>query len=107
MTRTWTVPATVLRIVDGDTIRLELDLGWRITLTANCRIIGINAPEMDTPEGKAAKAYAATLLPIDAEVEFVSTALDKYGRPLGHLHRNGLDFGSLMLTAGHAKVLTY
>lgn len=99
---TWTVPATVLRVVDGDTVRLELDLGWHITLVANCRVIGINAPELSTLEGQAARAYAAQSLPVDAAVVFESKALDKYGRPLGHIRRGGVDFGQLMLAAGHA-----
>ena len=27
---TWTVPATVVRVIDGDTIIVTLDLGWRV-----------------------------------------------------------------------------
>lgn len=99
---TWTVPATVLRVVDGDTVRLLLDLGWHITLEANARVLRINAPELNTPEGQEAKRYAAQLLPVDAEVTFVSKQLDKYGRPLGSITRNGADFADLMLAAGHA-----
>lgn len=101
----WTYPAVVNRIVDGDTIRLELDLGLHIWRTDNCRILGINAPELNTPEGVAAKRYAVELLPVDAEVLFESRQLDKYGRPLGRLTRNGVDFGQLMLDGGHAVVM--
>lgn len=99
---TWTVPATVLRCVDGDTIRLELDLGWHIYRVENCRIAEINAPELSTDEGKAAKAYAQQLLPVDTEVTFVSRRLDNYGRPLGHILFDGRDFGQAMVAAGHA-----
>lgn len=99
---TWTVPATVLRIVDGDTIRLDLDLGWHTYRIENCRIAGINAPELTTDAGKAARSYAQQFLPLDTEVVFESTCLDKYGRPLGHIRRNGVDFGEQMLAAGHA-----
>lgn len=99
---TWTVPATVLRVVDGDTVRLMLQLGWRITLESNARIAGINAPEVNTEAGQAAKRFAVGLLPVDCEVVFVSRSLDKYGRPLGTLARNGADFAALMVDAGHA-----
>jgi endonuclease YncB( thermonuclease family) len=102
---TWTYPATVVRVVDADTIRLSLDLGLHIWRTDNCRILGINAPELNTIEGKDALRYAAELLPIDTEVTFVSKRLDKYGRPLGTVTRNGVDFGQLMLDAGHAVVM--
>lgn len=99
---TWTVPATVLRVVDGDTVRLLLDLGWHITLEANARILGINAPELNTPEGQAAKRFAADHLPVGAAVMFVSKQLDKYGRPLGSITYHGADFARLMLDFGHA-----
>jgi endonuclease YncB( thermonuclease family) len=89
--------------VDGDTVRLELDLGWHTYRVENCRIADINSPELSTDEGKAAKAYAQRLLPVDAEVTFVSKRLDNYGRPLGHiLGRAGADFGQAMVAAGHA-----
>lgn len=99
---TWTVPATVLRVVDGDTVRLLLQLGWHLTFEANVRVIGVNAPELGTEEGKQAKAYAQTLLPAGSEVTFVSKQLDKYGRPLGTINCRGADFGALMRLAGHA-----
>jgi micrococcal nuclease len=107
MTHSWTVPATVLRVVDGDTVELLLDLGWHIGYTARCRVIGINAPEMNTAEGVAAKAFAVDRLPVGAEVTFISRSLDKYGRPLGHIYIGADDFGYLMLTAGHAVPMTY
>jgi endonuclease YncB( thermonuclease family) len=99
---TWSYPAVVVRVIDGDTVRLDLDLGLHIWRTDNCRIAGMNAPEMNTPEGKAAKADAEAMLPIDAHVLFVSRQLDKYGRPLGDLSRNGVDFATAMIAAGHA-----
>jgi endonuclease YncB( thermonuclease family) len=103
----WTVPATVVRIVDGDTVELNLDLGWRITMTANCRILGINAPELSTAAGQAARSYAEGLLPPGAEVVFQSRKLDKYGRPLGDILYQGGNFGTCMVIAGHARTLTY
>ncbi len=99
----WTYPAVVVRTVDGDTVRLNLDLGLHLYRTDNCRIAGINAPETSTPAGKAAAAYAAELLPPDARVTFTSERLEKYGRPLGRLVlADGRDFAAAMLGAGHA-----
>ena len=103
----WTVPATVIEMVDGDTVKLELDLGWHITLRARCRVAGIDAPEMDTVEGVQAKVYAQGLMPPGVRVFFLSHSLDKYGRPLGTIRLDeldGPDFGQLMLDAGHAVV---
>jgi micrococcal nuclease len=103
MDHAWTYPAVVVRVVDGDTVRLNLDLGLHIWRTDNCRIAGINAPETSTPAGTAAAAYAAKLLPAGAAVTFASERLEKYGRPLGRLVlADGRDFATVMLAAGHA-----
>lgn len=99
------MPATVVEVVDGDTIKLDLDLGWHISLRARCRISGINAPELNTPEGQAAKAYAQGMVHPGDEVTFSSTCLDKYGRPLGLMLYRGLNFGPEMVKAGHAVVV--
>lgn len=103
----WTVPGVVIRVVDGDTVRLLLDLGWGIGIEKNARVIGINAPELRTPQGPAAKAFAESLLPPGREIRFISHQLDKYGRPLGEIKIDGQDFATAMLNAGHAKTLTY
>ena len=105
--RTWTVPATVVDVVDGDTIRLDLDLGWHIRYTARARIAAINAPEVRTLAGDAARAYARTLLQPGDQVTFVSAKLDKYGRPLGRLLYGtaGRDFGADMVEHGHATAV--
>lgn len=104
--KTWTVPASVLRVVDGDTMSLLLDLGWEISLRRNCRMSKMYAPELSTPEGKLAKAYAETLLLTGKEVMFVSHSLDKYGRPLGEIFIDGVSFNQAMVAAGHATVTT-
>lgn len=107
----WTVPAEVIRVVDGDSIFLRLSLGWHIYLEANCRILGVNAPETSTVAGRAAKVFAAGELPPGMPVVYESRELDKYGRPLGHLRypRKGLarplaDFGEVLIGEGHAVV---
>ena len=100
---TWTVPATVARVVDADTLALILDLGWHITLTTSARIGGIDAPELSTVAGKTARDYVRALLPAGAAVTFVSHSLDKYGRPLGSVRLpDGRDLAEVLRLAGHA-----
>ncbi len=76
----YTYKAKLNRVVDGDTVNLTIDLGFRLTYTANCRLAGINAPEMNTEEGKTAKVALMQMLPESFTIE--STGLDKYGRPV-------------------------
>lgn len=46
MTPTYTYSAEVLRVIDGDTLDLRIDLGFRITTKQRVRLFGINTPEI-------------------------------------------------------------
>lgn len=110
----WTVPARVVRVVDGDTLILDLDLGWHVwRLGERVRLSGINAPEMNTVEGRLAQQFVRDVVGVNAlglrepgglvDVTFVSRSLDKYGRPLGVVKlADGRILNDLMLDAGHA-----
>ncbi|HMN09324.1 MAG TPA: hypothetical protein PKC83_11110 [Gemmatimonadaceae bacterium] len=43
-------------VVDADTLRCVLDLGFDVRLRATVRVRGVYAPEIKTPEGQAAAA---------------------------------------------------
>lgn len=78
--------ATVTSVTDGDTVRLDIDLGFNITIhNTPIRLIGIDAPEMNTIAGKTAKTYLKELLPAGTSVTLRSykDKTEKYGRILG------------------------
>jgi len=81
MQRTWNYPAELIRVHDGDTAWLKLDLGLRIKVEAPCRLFGINAPELSEPSGIASRDWLAARL-ADKVLRVDSMQLDKYGRPL-------------------------
>ena len=56
----YTYNAELIRVVDGDTVWVRVDLGFRIYRDVNLRVDHINAPEMKTPEGKPSKEFAMT-----------------------------------------------
>jgi micrococcal nuclease len=91
----YTYKAFVLRIVDGDTVELNIDLGFKIWYKTTTRFYGVNTPELNSKDlterqqAQAAKAYVAAQLPIGCEVLFESKELDKYGRPLGTITKVG------------------
>ena len=97
-------PAVVFDVHDGDTVTLVIDLGWDLTLKGRCRVYGINAPELSTKEGQAARDYARVLLPLGEVVRVLSHDWDKYGgRFDGDLTLpDGRDFATLMVESGHA-----
>jgi micrococcal nuclease len=103
----WIVHGVVTRVVDGDTFVVDLDLGWRVWFKdERLRVLGINAPEVSTPEGVAAKTWAEGIVPVGTEIVVHSKSLDKYGRALASVTLpDGTDYGTLAIGSGHAVVM--
>lgn len=76
--------ATVLRVVDGDTIDVRTDLGFDVGMDMRLRLAGIDAPERNTEAGKIAALWLADRLPVGADVTIATTKdrREKYGRYL-------------------------
>jgi endonuclease YncB( thermonuclease family) len=99
----------VNRVYDGDTVHIDLDLGFDLTVHANCRVYGINAPELTTDAGKQSAAFARTLLPTGAPVMVTSHGWDKYsGRIDAAIQLPDLrDFATVMVKEGFAEIKEY
>lgn len=99
-------PAVVLDVHDGDTFRPDLDLGFGNHQTElRCRLYGINAPELNTPEGKAARDFLLTIIPVGSKISVMSYGWDKYGGRFDGsviLVPENIDINSLMVRSGHA-----
>lgn len=82
---------TILTVIDGDTVDIELD-----GQTERVRLIGVNTPETKHPTkpiecfGPEASAYMTQLLPkgTDVRIERDTEARDRYGRMLLYLYRD-------------------
>lgn len=84
----FTYGAKVLRVVDGDTLDLEVDLGFRVRVTQRFRLLDYNAPEMTGPEralGFQAALALSTELPVGSDVVVRSEKGDAFGRWLCEL----------------------
>lgn len=106
-------PARVVSVHDGDTVTLDIQLGFSVAIMGEsfagktqlaCRVYGINAPELSTDAGKVAHTYAQTLLPAGTLVNVTSHLWDKYGgRFDGTITLpDGRDFATLMIQSGNA-----
>jgi micrococcal nuclease len=101
--------ARLLRVVDGDTVDVEIDLGLDVSTHARIRLAGLNAPEISTPAGVAAAEHLDELVALAGSPLTIRTEKDrreKYGRYLGTLLRTGggLDVNARMVSDGFAKV---
>lgn len=95
--------ATVLRVVDGDTVDLRVDCGFRVWLEDRFRLYGINAPELNTMAGQAARQWLMAKLPVGASIIAETfKPKDKYGRWLGILYLDGLNLNQALVDAGQA-----
>jgi len=83
--------AALVRVVDGDTVDLIIDMGFDTFRRERFRLYGIDAPEMNTAAGKEAKKWLwEALQPLEAiyvqTVQLETKAKrDKYGRFLSVL----------------------
>ena len=107
----YTYKAQVARVIDGDTVVMEIDLGFKIFHVMSCRLAGVNAPELNAKDeatkaaAVASKNYLMELLPVGEWVEIVSRKLDKYGRAVIVIMPRSNDYAGvneLMIKSGHA-----
>jgi micrococcal nuclease len=103
----------LLNVVDGDTIDVDIDLGFDISLSKRVRLAGIDTPESRTSDkaekvlGLEAKEYLkknikdATQIVIKTELPDSS---EKYGRILGWIYtdNNSKSINEKMIEDGYA-----
>ena len=97
----------VLRVVDGDTVDVVVDLGFNVWHKCRVRMVGINAPESRTRDleekekGLAAKKWLKKRLG-NTSVELQSQGKGKYGRVLGEFYIDEININQEMIEVGHA-----
>jgi micrococcal nuclease len=99
--------ATVLRVIDGDTVEIEIDMGNKIKWRDKFRLMGIDTPERGQPGAREASYYLDNTLLVNQLHRVETHKPDKYGRWLADLWI-GTDGGELhvnrmMIVEGHAR----
>lgn len=104
---------SVTKVVDGDTIDADIDLGFDISLSKRIRLAGIDTPESRTTNvkekamGLESKDWLKKTLEGAKDI-LIKTELpdstEKYGRIIGHLFINGQEtsLNNQMITSGYA-----
>lgn len=78
--------AKVIRWVDGDTVWLEVDLGFRMTSTTDFRLYGVDTPERGQLNHAEATALCNQIAPAGSSVRIKTYKdPDKYGRWLAEV----------------------
>jgi micrococcal nuclease len=104
---------SITKVVDGDTIDANIDLGFDISLTKRIRLAGIDSPESRTTNlkekalGLESKEWLKKTLE-DAKDILIKTekpdSTEKYGRIIGHLFINDQEtsLNNQMIDEGYA-----
>ncbi len=103
----------VTKIVDGDTIDVEIDLGFDISFSSRVRLAGIDTPESRTADkmekalGLESKAYLKHEIDAAKTVVIKTEKMDsseKYGRILGWVFLDGssVSLNEKMIADGYA-----
>lgn len=105
----WHYPVLDYRVVDGDSTKATLDVGFHFTKRADCRVLGIDAPESKTDAGKLVTQVCEIWMSQafdTGNLFWVSNDVDKYGRSLGDFYEYGsaqLPLGNFLLLHGLAR----
>lgn len=108
----YTYKAKLIRVVDGDTIDAEIDLGFDTIVRKRIRLYGINTPDTKTKDlsekdkGLAAKQRLTELLSNEFVVETILNKRGKYGRVLGVVYamdnKTKININETLVAEGHA-----
>ena len=95
------------RVVDGDTIDANINLGFDITIHKRIRLTGIDTPESrtrDLEEKKRGLAAKNRLIELLGSGKFIleSREVGKFGRVLGTLHVGQMNINDQLVEEGHA-----
>lgn len=98
----YTYEATLVRVIDGDTIICDIDLGFYMTARMPVRLAHINAPEHNAVGGSEATAHLKTILGDGKLLLKTFKPHDKYGRYLAEVFCDGNNINQIMIADGHA-----
>ncbi len=88
----FTYKALVERVVDGDTLLVEIDLGFTNVTRQYLRLRALDTPEIDTVRGRKAKDFVVSLLKAAPFIFLTSTRSDKWVRYLADVFIPGKVF---------------
>lgn len=104
--------AVVVSVYDGDTVTLNIDVGFSTHRIEHCRLSRIDSPELrgdNRQAGLTARDFLRELLPVGSTVQIqtIKDNREKYGRYLAEIHTQAGCVNDLMVHAGHAVYRQY
>ncbi len=104
--------ATVISVVDGDTVKVEVQIWLGLYQKVKVRIAGIDAPEITKPKctkekelGLKAKEFLESVIPQQSTINLTQISEDEFGGRVDATiqTKDGKDVGELLRSEGHAS----
>lgn len=86
---------TLDRVIDGDTLDVIIDVGFRFTTRQRLRLLELDTPERGEPLWREATDQLRALV-TDQPLAVTTVKQDSFGRWLAHVAVNGRDVSALM-----------
>lgn len=100
--RTWDYGVVeCVRVVDGDTVDLRIDLGFYLTAALRFRLLGVDTPERGQPGWAEATDFARQWIAARTTLRVQTHKSDSFGRWLGDLYSGDEHLHRALIDAGH------
>jgi len=107
--------AELIRVIDGDTIVVYVDLGFNVKMKMTVRLYGINAPESRTRDleekkkGLATKRYVKIMLSkaTNIQIHSIKDKKGKFGRYLAEVIYDNVNLNKQLVKLKMAKNADY
>ena len=95
-------PSELVRVVDGDTYIMRMDLGFGVSYTASIRLADVDAHERFTVAGKAASLAVGVFLRSGA-ITVEPTGDRTFERYVARVYVDGKPVADFLIAGGHKK----
>ena len=107
--------AKIVRWIDGDTVILDIDLGFHITRQERIRLARINTPELNSKipyqvrKAKNARATANKFAPEGETVTLITfkNKIDRYARYIAEVEFKDVNISDYLIQKGVAKTTKF
>lgn len=99
----------VVKVIDGDTVDVLIDFGFKLTQVVRLRLFGINTPEIrgkERPEGLKVKQYLKDKIE-GKDIVVETFKKGKYGRYVANIYLGKTLINEDLVKKGFAKYAQY
>lgn len=92
-----------INVVDGDTIDVQIDVGFDFITHQRLRLYGIDTPERNAPLFEEAKRFVMEMV-LDRDIQIITYKKDSFGRWLSIVYVDGINVNEELVKEGLAVI---